>query len=164
MTTREGGDCRREFFAILPRASATTPLYVHEPLDTTKRQIRLLEIRRGGAQVEFSIVVQDGDTSSPYRPPVETAYWALSYVWGPPTPTYNILIDGKRFPIRANLYHFLQNYLRFPVPPPWGGEADVALGEDRLWIDQICIDQSNLQERTTKSNKCVGYTRIVQQF
>jgi hypothetical protein len=35
-------------------------------------------------------------------------YTALSYVWGSSTNTKNITLDGRPFPVRHNLWNFLQ--------------------------------------------------------
>ncbi|KAF2426505.1 heterokaryon incompatibility, partial [Tothia fuscella] len=63
-----------------------------------------------------------------------TNYKALSYTWGPPEPTRDIKIDRQTFTIRENLYHFLQ-VAKWKYHHEW------------FWIDQICIDQSNMKER-----------------
>ncbi|KAK8043337.1 HET-domain-containing protein [Apiospora rasikravindrae] len=75
-------------------------------------------------------------------------YEALSYTWGrPPTgdePVPTCLIDGKTMPIRRNLYDALR-HLR------WRDYERV------LWIDALCIDQSNAGER----NHQVGRMRDI---
>ncbi|KAL5321352.1 hypothetical protein ACEPPN_009308 [Leptodophora sp. 'Broadleaf-Isolate-01'] len=61
-------------------------------------------------------------------------YEALSYVWGKPKVTESISLNGQPFNITTNLFLALRR-LRH---------------EDKrrlLWIDAICIDQSNTQER-----------------
>jgi len=62
-------------------------------------------------------------------------YTALSYVWGPPTPARDILVNGKPSTVRENLWNFLHQARR-----------------DRrtcaFWIDAICIDQDSDPERT----------------
>ncbi|GIK05563.1 hypothetical protein Aspvir_009676 [Aspergillus viridinutans] len=62
-------------------------------------------------------------------------YEALSYVWGAPGSTRNILLNGKMIPIRENLEAALRELRRREDPRT-------------LWIDGICIDQSNVEERT----------------
>jgi hypothetical protein len=62
------------------------------------------------------------------------AYRALSYVWGDEAVTRTILVDGYRFNVRKNLFDFLAQYRSNDE----GGY---------LWIDALCIDQSNVQER-----------------
>jgi hypothetical protein len=61
---------------------------------------------------------------------------ALSYAWGDPEERkHQILISGKLFTIRKNLYDFLEVYRK-----RWATRRT-------LWIDAICIDQSNITER-----------------
>ncbi|KAH7418491.1 heterokaryon incompatibility protein-domain-containing protein [Cadophora sp. MPI-SDFR-AT-0126] len=63
-------------------------------------------------------------------------YEALSYTWGPPPPPSEqqyILCDGKKLPVTENcisaLYHLRKKY-----------------SNRLLWIDAICIDQTNAEE------------------
>lgn len=62
-------------------------------------------------------------------------YTALSYVWGDPAFVKSIRCNGKAFRTTQNLYIALK-YLR---------RTDTAVN---LWIDQICINQNDLQEKT----------------
>lgn len=107
----------------------------HEPIDTTKGQIRLMKLNRnlsydGHLQCELSIV------NLSQKP----GYKAVSYVWGPSNPVHIIIIGGRQYTIRANLWRFLYMFrLRL--------QKDDAENDDFLWIDQITIDQSNVSER-----------------
>ncbi|KAK6824580.1 hypothetical protein PG987_012074 [Apiospora arundinis] len=59
---------------------------------------------------------------------------ALSYVWGDPTAREEILLEGERISVTQNLYFALKG-LRHRY-------------SDRImWIDAICINQSDFQER-----------------
>lgn len=63
-------------------------------------------------------------------------YKALSYTWGEATDgTRNILINDCVVEIRINLYHALLQIQDFYTEPIL------------LWVDAICIDQSNIKER-----------------
>ncbi|RFU78969.1 hypothetical protein TARUN_3273 [Trichoderma arundinaceum] len=63
-----------------------------------------------------------------------TPYKALSYTWGEASVTKDIVINGIKFPVTANLYAFLENQQKE--------------GEDvELWIDAICINQNDLLEK-----------------
>lgn len=62
-------------------------------------------------------------------------YEALSYVWGDPTMTESICCDGSQLYITDTLKVALQR-LRLPNSPRV------------LWIDQICIDQSAIDEKS----------------
>jgi hypothetical protein len=61
-------------------------------------------------------------------------YTALSYVWGDPSQTRRILLDGHEVIITATLEAALRD-LR--------DDTRVV----RLWADALCIDQSNIDER-----------------
>ncbi|KAK6383403.1 uncharacterized protein PV06_00859 [Exophiala oligosperma] len=64
------------------------------------------------------------------RPP----YVAISYTWGNAVRTHEIRVNGRPFLVRANLYNLLWHLRQ--------------RGESRfLWIDALCIDQANLEER-----------------
>lgn len=66
-------------------------------------------------------------------------YTALSYVWGDPDASQSISINGKKHSVTRNLFHALQDI-----------RDDHRL--QRLWIDAICIDQSNVEERNCQVN------------
>ncbi|KAF2823946.1 hypothetical protein CC86DRAFT_384464 [Ophiobolus disseminans] len=58
-------------------------------------------------------------------------------MWGPPSPTHEIHIEGAPLQTRKNLFNFTEER---------AGHNDY----DFYWIDQICIDQRNLQERSSQ--------------
>ncbi|KIL92938.1 hypothetical protein FAVG1_04119 [Fusarium avenaceum] len=62
---------------------------------------------------------------------------ALSYTWGMPDASRGMSIDGSSLVITPNLEHALR-HLR---------SAETA---QRLWVDFICINQSDYQERSTQ--------------
>ena len=62
-------------------------------------------------------------------------YTALSYVWGNPKLVKAMICDGKNFPITENLELALRHLRRSDVPI-------------MLWVDQICINQDDLQEKS----------------
>jgi Heterokaryon incompatibility protein (HET) len=62
-------------------------------------------------------------------------YEAISYTWGDETVSLSIEIDGKDYKIRRNLYQFI-HILRRPHESWY------------LWADAICIDQTNLKEKS----------------
>lgn len=62
-------------------------------------------------------------------------YRALSYTWGPEHPQHEIEVNDGKFLIRQNLHEFLTMYTQH-------------ISEERLiWIDQICINQSDNIEK-----------------
>lgn len=65
-------------------------------------------------------------------------YRALSYAWGPlGDPIYMPMVDGSALPITKNLCEALHHVI----------DAEKLTESTWLWIDQICIDQSAIQER-----------------
>jgi hypothetical protein len=64
------------------------------------------------------------------------AYAALSYQWGPPDEGHPIMLNGRPFSVRTNLWQFLSE-ARHRM------EHHTAL----IWIDAICIDQEHTKER-----------------
>jgi len=106
------------------------PPYTYPPpCDGNIRLLRPLPHRGGPDTIRaelFDCPLISSEGSYPYE--------ALSYVWGSEEKPFSILLDGYSFPVGANLYAAL-SHLRGPFI------------ERILWIDAICIDQSNLAEK-----------------
>jgi hypothetical protein len=108
-----------------PDVSCDSELYKHQPLDLNKHQIRLLSLCNPAEHtMDYRLTTFDFDEKPPYV--------ALSYTWGEECPTGFVNIDGKKLEIRMNLLNFLRTYAT----------------DEYLWIDQICIDQSNPDEQS----------------
>ena len=108
--------------------SNTGALYEH--LDATKKAFRLLILRSGKRKdlVVCDLEVSYIDASQCHQ------YEALSYVWGGTPGPDTILLRGQHFPVTSNLKTALRS-LRFE-------------GRQRkLWVDALCINQEDLQER-----------------
>jgi len=98
-------------------------------LSNSRHEIRLLHIQPGpwSFPILCSLQTVSLDTSPTYQ--------ALSYTWGDPTPTRFILVEDVVLEVRINLYHALRR-LRCTNNPRV------------IWIDAICINQSDMDERT----------------
>ena len=72
------------------------------------------------------------------------SFEALSYVWGQARAVHPVLCDGGAVAITQNLDDALRS-LRLPTQAR------------RLWVDAVCIDQQNLDER----NRQVRYMRLI---
>jgi hypothetical protein len=84
--------------------------------------------------VQCTLIIED------LHPGIE--FHALSYVWG--SLSHNkILVNGYSFEVRNNLYHFLKEKSL---------DRDFCLHK-RFWVDQICIDQENIEERNHQVNQ-----------
>lgn len=114
--------------------------------DEGHKMFRLLTLHPGlpGSVISCELEVVPICMSQPYE--------ALSYVWGDPTVTKEIVLQGSPFRITTNLESALQ-HLRF---------ADTARC---LWVDAICIDQTNLKERSEQVQMMAeiyyGATRVL---
>lgn len=114
-------------------ADLSSPIYW--ALDENDPQIRLLYLDPcdGGDQV----VTCRMTTASLSE---DLQYHALSYVWGDPRPTDDIILNGRPFRIAKNLAAALE-YLR----------ATTLVADETalpIWIDAICINQADLAERS----------------
>lgn len=109
--------------------------FQHKPLDLSRRQIRLVRLRRqdGSSQHNSRLrcEVQHFDMDDPDMP----AYRALSYVWGNKSPHFYLRINDEWYVVRRNLYDFLCEL------------QDREQREDWFWVDQLCIAQYRTEER-----------------
>jgi hypothetical protein len=106
-------------------------LYKYRPIDLDRPAIRLLRLLRGNLADDIHCHIFNGwlNQSGGGIP-----YDALSYTWGTTEKLAKLIVNGGIIYVTFNLYTALQ-HLRFE-------------DEDRiLWIDAICIDQDNIQER-----------------
>jgi hypothetical protein len=103
--------------------------FVYEPIDLERPAFRLLQLLRGNEPIIECRLYQaylDGTDTVPYD--------ALSYTWGGTDKKSTVTVNEKTFDITKNLHSALQ-HLR-------------SEDTDRvLWVDAICIDQSNELER-----------------
>jgi hypothetical protein len=120
--------------------------FVYNPLDLTKNEIRLIAIFPGSPSDElkghlFHIPLHANSLGSSSE---DHDYEALSYCWGDAKGIRGvdgyIKLDGQHFPIAPNLEVALRR-LRSRTD-------DLA-----IWIDAICINQSDLNERSEQVTK-----------
>ncbi|KAE9962865.1 hypothetical protein BLS_009928 [Venturia inaequalis] len=108
-------------------ACGTQDGFIHRNLDPSQQQIRLLKICAGNqANIDCDIAHFNFAELPPYR--------AVSYTWGPAEHTTAIDLNGLPFHVRRNLWDFL-HVAEDKFPDTW------------LWVDALCIDQDNLEER-----------------
>jgi hypothetical protein len=105
--------------------------FTYQPLDLDRPAVRFVRILAGyptdPIQCEiFQGWIEEYGGGMPYE--------ALSYTWGSVEKTAIIEVDKSTMLVTTNLYQALQR-LRFG-------------NQDRiLWVDAICIDQDNMEER-----------------
>ncbi|KAF4810068.1 Heterokaryon incompatibility protein 6, OR allele [Colletotrichum siamense] len=103
---------------------------VHKHLDPDRREIRLVRLRQPRAPPTLSLELRTVSLDDE-----ESSYSALSYVWGCSSEPQQIDINSQPFHVTQNLHDALQQLERDSVSS-W------------LWIDAICIEQSDLEEKT----------------
>ena len=99
------------------------PLYRYQPISPS--QIRVLELKSNSTACMRHVELK--------KPSKSTRYTALSYTWGTDTETFPFQCDDRNLPVRKNLLGAL-SHLNDIVTTP-------------IWIDAICINQSNEQEK-----------------
>ena len=108
--------------------------FTYEPL--SKREIRIIDLHPGNLCTTINCTLLNTHVEQETQQPQLTSkqgYGALSYTWGVATHTAPILCNGQILEVTQNLHEALL-YLRHR-------------GIRRLWIDAICIDQTNVLER-----------------
>lgn len=111
--------------------------YRYLPIDSAADQIRLVTLLPSPTfDADVQIRLDTGVISDDIIP----EYEALSYVWGPPKNPKNIYIDGSTIAVTRALAEALP-YLRYKVQPR------------TLWIDAICVNQEDLEERGRQVEK-----------
>lgn len=122
--------------------------FIYGSLDLSRQTIRLFRFTDSsgscGELVEFGL-----DELPIYR--------ALSYMWGTQSDIVVIQINKKAFPVRRNLYSFLETYKpRFPNEWLWVDQVShkhaSCISVEQLRLDlliygQICINQKAITER-----------------
>ncbi len=109
---------------------------LYTPLDSSKREIRILGFvnkplekkreRHDPVSLTLSAISLDDSGHPPFS--------ALSYVWGKPVHNHHVTVDEVQMAVTDNL-HLALHHLH-------GSRA-----EENWWIDALCIDQANLDER-----------------
>jgi hypothetical protein len=116
-----------------------TPRFEYKPLQYPSTSIRLIHLLP--SQSYLAEALEFAHLSSPLLCHISSVpitscppYKALSYTWGEPSQTHPIFISGHKYLITPSLATALK-HIRHPT--------DIVT----LWIDQICINQTDLQEK-----------------
>jgi hypothetical protein len=131
MSTHQGkGGWRTWIQRILP---LRVVVFKYKPLREPEGEIRILTLHPGSFTAEIYISIHH----EPFTAKETPKYEALSYTWGDTANTVLIKVGHggmKALSVTQNLGVAL-SHLRFEDKPR------------ELWIDAICIDQSNIKER-----------------
>ncbi|ORY13402.1 heterokaryon incompatibility protein-domain-containing protein [Clohesyomyces aquaticus] len=133
--------CGSRQFSLIAMDGTTTPLY--DPLDSGRMEIRVLELRpffNDDSMIKCRLRKACLQQS--------VSYAALSYVWGDPSITENIIVDGHVVAVTTNLVLAMRGFCRFVR------RSHIAEDIDRytclLWADALCINQSDITERDSQ--------------
>jgi hypothetical protein len=124
--------------------------YIYDPL--AKNEIRLLEILVGPKPDLIHCRIIHTSLDHPLE------YDALSYVWGGPTRTEIIFVDGRPLEVTSNLFtalQYLQPGFLESVPEYTDGGRPAQEERDQrpstyLWVDAVCINQDDFAERNSQ--------------
>lgn len=136
-----------------PSKQLRGPQFTYQQLDYSKSEFRLLKIE-SQALVTPSKSSHLLCTIEHFSLQAAPPYKAVSYVWGESSGTRKVLVEGCHLEVSDNLHDFL-------VQPDLIRRVSTAMMVERwnteterqrpnclwLWIDQLCIDQSSIQER-----------------
>jgi hypothetical protein len=109
-------------------------------LGERRSEIRLVEILSSDEKIQCRLSISSLKDNPEFM--------ALSYVWGDPKVTEDIILNDELFPITTNLA-VAPRYVKghwcstFPNRNP---------GLFRLWVDAICINQKDRSERSSQVN------------
>jgi hypothetical protein len=120
--------------------------FKHLPLEHPLFSIRLLSIQP----------VEEGDPIVKCSLEHYTSPWprykALSYTWGDDSNNKIILINGRSFEIRQNLWQFLREMRNHPSTSPLDWDPKKKEIRVLFWIDAICIDQADIERAEITNN------------
>lgn len=105
------------------------PQYHYCALEDASSRIRLLRVKPASGEkdpIECSLITCDLETAPLYA--------AASYTWGDPESVAQIWVEGSPLPVRENCRYLLWQFR-------------LNGGYDYYWVDAICINQQDLDER-----------------
>jgi hypothetical protein len=125
---------------IVHRRKSRLPSHQHIPLVANTKTIRLLQVHLKAGYESISCSLSQHSLDQ------KPSYIALSYTWDLGAGMRNINCDGMVLDIGQNLWNFLFEFRKkhnLRQYHSWESRSKICY----LWIDAICIDQSNLEER-----------------
>ncbi|KAK0624344.1 heterokaryon incompatibility protein-domain-containing protein [Immersiella caudata] len=145
----------------MTKTQSMAPNLAYEYAALPRRSIRLLRLRAGSPDSPLICSLRDESLDAP-----DIQYKALSYCWGDDRPQSRLLVEGEAnetsyLPIRPNLaaalHQLRTNTLAccdLSCPCDADGNCTHPAEDSRftspvaLWIDAVCINQSDLDERS----------------
>ncbi|KAE9373630.1 HET-domain-containing protein [Stipitochalara longipes BDJ] len=119
------------------QTKASSAPYPYQPLDFDTHEIRVLSLTI--TEIEDELICCTMETMSLIDP---KPYYALSYCWGDRHFTDKILLDLGIAIVTESLWLALKAVRRYMA------SLDRSPTRIRLWVDAMCINQNNNQERS----------------
>lgn len=118
--------------------------YQYEPLTSNSGEIRLVKITGLQHDAETDSIVLELDI---LHTPLNqaTRYLAISYAWGNPARTHKLLVNGTALFVPENTFQTL--YTVYHALPSLVAELRGRSHQVNLWIDAVCLNQSDLKEK-----------------
>lgn len=118
--------------------SQATITRIYSPLDSSRRQIRVLQLQSGHYEDVVKgtfLVTQLSGRQVRANAGSNVLYEATSYTWSDSNVKVSLLLNGQNFEAPASVVHALRA-LRSPTM------------RQKFWIDALCINQDDLDERS----------------
>lgn len=112
----------------------------YEPLNTEKHEIRVLKFIYNSEHNMLCGTLKHVSLADLFD------YFALSYTWGGQEATEKIFLDGKALSITPNLASALRSTMI----------AGLGLNSKVIWVDAICINQEDIEERSQQVRRIPG--------
>ncbi|KIM97039.1 hypothetical protein OIDMADRAFT_131266, partial [Oidiodendron maius Zn] len=133
------------------------PPYKYSPLSAGSSEIRLLALQRSTTPTEpimcrlFKVSLNDAPKfPSSTNPLPISVYTPLSYCWGTISGMKPIVIDRQSFHVTPSLYSALQHFRGTHQNLPRSAKQLERDNETYWWIDAICVNQGDLDERSSQ--------------
>jgi hypothetical protein len=118
---------------VTRQKSASIASFAYSPLDiAVASSFRIVTLLPGKYNTPLSCTLSHEDWRNPIA-----SYESVSYSWGDVLHKKSIQLNSRSFPVTSNLESALR-HLRHEEPGPLR----------RLWVDAICINQGDTQERS----------------
>ncbi|KAJ0382022.1 hypothetical protein COL922a_013371 [Colletotrichum nupharicola] len=117
---------------------------IYKALDPEDKQIRLIRVDSGLETAQMTVTLEVTSLKK------EPSFTALSYVWGDPTITEEISVNGHTSRVTDNLaaalrHIFKQQEVITNAQQQQSGRTVQRIS--RLWADALCINQNGIEER-----------------
>ena len=116
-------------------SSSSSSRELYTPLDKSQAEIRLIRLQPTIIENTIFVTMEKVSLHN-----LKVKYYALSYTWGSPTDTVEIIVNGFPFRATSNLASFFRNLQE-------NARLNKEIIYGNLWVDAICINQNDIDEK-----------------